>query len=130
MRRLHEPAFGRPHTVAEPHVTPDGARVVVTASIFDELAGAPRTAVYAAKGGVLSAVTAGAGSARSGRFSPDGQTLAFLSDRAKAGVFQLFLLGAKNFGEAVTTPTVPGTVESPLVPGWTTDPAGCRRSRC
>jgi dipeptidyl aminopeptidase/acylaminoacyl peptidase len=111
LRRLHEPAFGRPHALAEPHVSSDGRRMVVTGSVFDELAGTPRTAIYTIEDGELSAVTAREGSARWGRFSPDGGTLAFLSDRAKAGVFQPYLLGSSRFGEAVPAPETPGTVE-------------------
>ncbi|GAA0966822.1 S9 family peptidase [Acrocarpospora macrocephala] len=111
VRRLHEPAFGRPHDLAEPHVTADGARVVVTGSVFDELIGRPRTGLYTVEGGALSAVTTAAGSARWGRFSPDGARLAFLSDRARPGVFQLYLLGAGSPGEAAPAPSVPGSVE-------------------
>ncbi len=111
VRRLHEPAFGRPHDLEDPHVTGDGTRVVVTGSVYDTLDGSPRTAVYTVADGNLVAVTTGAGSARGARFSPDGETLAFLSDRARAGVFQLLLLDAGRLGEAVATPPVPGTVE-------------------
>ncbi|MGH3482659.1 MAG: prolyl oligopeptidase family serine peptidase [Nocardioidaceae bacterium] len=109
--RLHEPGFGRPHTLSEPHASADGSRVVVTGSVLDELAGLPRTVVYAATDGELTALTTGAGSARWGRLSPDGATLAFLSDRSEAGRFQLFLLEGTRFGEAVAGPEVPGSIE-------------------
>jgi len=111
LRQLHEPTFGLPHDASEPHVTADGTRIVVTGSIFDELAGVPRTSICAVEGGGLRQVTAGSGSARWGRFSPDGTTLAFLSDRAAPGVFQLFLLADGHFGEALAAPAVPGTIE-------------------
>ena len=111
LRRLHEPAFGRPHEASEPQVSADGTRVVVTGSVFDELVGTARTGVFAVQDGGLRPVTAQAGSAHGGRFSPDGQTLAFLSDRAIAGAFQLFLLADHQFGEATAAPAVPGTVE-------------------
>lgn len=111
MRLQHEPAFGRPHTAAEPAITADGAYAVVTGSVFEELTGTPRTALYAVRDGGLRAITAGPGSARCGRFSPDGRTLSLLSDRARRGVFQLYLLAADGFGEAAATPQVPGTVE-------------------
>ncbi|MFD2468989.1 S9 family peptidase [Amycolatopsis silviterrae] len=111
LRAVHEPAFGLPHSIREPHVTRDGARTVVTGAVFDELEGLPRTAVYTAEGGKLRAVVTGQGSSRSARFSPDGRTLAFLSDRGKAGVFQLYLLASDGFGEARPAPEVPGTVE-------------------
>jgi dipeptidyl aminopeptidase/acylaminoacyl peptidase len=111
LRRLHEPTYGRPHALSEQHVSADGSRVVVTGSVLDELAGLPRTAVYAVEDGELTALTTGSGSARWGRLSPDGATLAFLSDRAEPGRFQLYLLRDTRFGEAVPAPTVPGTVE-------------------
>ncbi|MEU9883888.1 S9 family peptidase [Sphaerisporangium sp. NPDC051011] len=111
LRALHEPAFGRPHALREPHVTRDGGRVVVTGAVLDELTGLPRTVVYAAEDGELRAVSAGRGSARWARFSPDGGMLAFLSDRREAGVFQLHLLGDGRLGEALPAPEVPGTVE-------------------
>lgn len=111
LRALHEPAFGRPHVLREPHVTRDGGRAVVTGAVLDELTGLPRTVVYAAVNGELRAVSAGRGSARQARFSPDGGTLAFLADRREAGVFQLHLIRGDELGEAMPAPEVPGTVE-------------------
>jgi dipeptidyl aminopeptidase/acylaminoacyl peptidase len=111
LRRLHEPAFGRPHALADPQVTPDGRRVVVTGSVFDRLEGLPRTAIYNVQDGVFPPVTTARGSAHHARFSPEGDVLAFLSDRAKPGVFQLYLLAVGRHGESVAAPGVPGTVE-------------------
>ena len=111
VRRLHEPAFGLPHQVTDLAATADGSRVVVTGSRYDELDGLPRTALYEVRDGALQPLTAGGGSARAGRFAPDGSALAFLSDRAKADVFQLYLLTEGNLGEARPAPSVPGTAE-------------------
>src|ERR1700678_2407691 len=111
VRRLHEPAFGKPHHVTDLVITADASRVVVTGSVYDELEGLPRTALYEVRDGALRALTSGGGSARSGRFAPDGSSLAFLSDRAKAEAFQLYLLADGQFGEARAAPAVPGTVE-------------------
>lgn len=111
LRAVHEPAFGRPHALREPHVSRDGTRVVVTGAVLDELKGVPRTAVYTVAEGELRPVTSGAGSSRQPRLSPDGGTLAFLSDRREAGQFQLYLLADDRFGEAQAAPAVPGTVE-------------------
>ncbi len=111
LERALRPGLSCPYAVTEPHTTADGTRVVVTCSVLDDFTGSARTALYSAQGGRLSAVTAAIGSARRGRFSPDGEALAFLSDRAQAGVFQLFLLHEGRFGEAVAAPPVPGTVE-------------------
>jgi dipeptidyl aminopeptidase/acylaminoacyl peptidase len=111
VRRLHEPAFGRPHRVTGLDMTPDASRIVVTGSVFDELDGLPRTAVYEVRDGALTALTSAAGSARAARLAPDGSALAFLSDRAAPEVFQLYLLSDGELGEARPAPAVPGTVE-------------------
>jgi dipeptidyl aminopeptidase/acylaminoacyl peptidase len=111
LRRLHESAFGRPHHVTDLVTTTDASRIVVTGSVYDELDGLPRTALYEVRDGALRALTSGGGSAKAARFAPDGSSLAFLSDRAKAEVFQLYLLADGQLGEARPAPAVPGTVE-------------------
>jgi dipeptidyl aminopeptidase/acylaminoacyl peptidase len=111
IRRLHEPAFGRPHHVTDLVTTADASRIVVTGSVYDELDGLPRTALYEVRDGGLHALTSGGGSAKAARLAPDGAALAFLSDRAKAEVFQLYLLADGQLGEARPAPAVPGTVE-------------------
>src|ERR1700733_10008753 len=111
VQRLHEPAFGLPHQVNDLTTTTDGSRVVVTGSVYDELAGLPRTALYEVRDGELRALTSGGGSAKAARLAPDGSSLAFLSDRAKAEVFQLYLLAGGELGEARPAPAVPGTIE-------------------
>ncbi|WP_413098168.1 prolyl oligopeptidase family serine peptidase [Streptomyces sp. Inha503] len=111
LRALHEPGFGRPLSLREPHVAPDGTRTVVTAEVFDELEGLPRTVLHTAEDGRLRAISAEGSSARWGRFSPDGRTLAFLADRTEQGVFQLHLLTEGRLGEAEPAPAVPGTIE-------------------
>src|SRR6201993_4057331 len=80
VRRLHEPAFGQPHQVSDLTTTTDGSRVVGTGSIYDQLDGLPRTALYEVRDGALRPLTTGAGSAKAARFAPDGSALAFLSD--------------------------------------------------
>jgi dipeptidyl aminopeptidase/acylaminoacyl peptidase len=111
LRRLHEPAFGRPHHVSDLVATPDAGRIMVTGSVYDELDGLPRTAVYEVRDGALQSLTSGGRSAKTGRLAPDGASLAFLSDRVKRDVFQLYLLAGGELGEARPAPAVPGTVE-------------------
>src|SRR6266566_6464119 len=111
VRRLHEPAFGKPHHVTDLVTTTDASRIVVTGSVYDELDGLPRTALYEVRDGALRALTSGGGSAKAARLAPDGSSLAFLSDRAKVEVFQLYLLADGQLGEARPAPAVPGTVE-------------------
>src|ERR1700689_1721490 len=111
VRRLHEPAFGRPPNVPDFATPTDASRIVVTGSVYDELDGLPRTALYEVRDGALHALTSGGGSAKAARLAPDGSSLAFLSDRAKAETFQLYLLADGQLGEARPAPAVPGTVE-------------------
>jgi dipeptidyl aminopeptidase/acylaminoacyl peptidase len=111
VRQLHEPAFGKPHHVTDLVTTTDASRIVVTGSVYDELDGVPRTALYEVQDGALRGLTSGGGSAKAARLAPDGSALAFLSDRAKAHVFQLYLLADGQLGEARPAPAVPGTVE-------------------
>ena len=111
LRRLHEPAFGRPHHVTDLVTTADASRIVVAGSVYDELDGLPRTTLYEVRDGALRALTSGSGSAKAARLAPDGSSLAFLSDRAKVEVFQLYLLADGQLGEARPAPAVPGTVE-------------------
>ena len=111
VRRLHEPAFGRPHRVTDLVITKDASRIVVTGSVYDELEGLPRTALFEVRDGALTALTSGGGSSRAGRLAPDGSALAFLSDRAEAEVFQLYMLAGGELSEARPAPAAPGTVE-------------------
>ncbi|MFF4776637.1 prolyl oligopeptidase family serine peptidase [Microtetraspora fusca] len=110
-RRLHEPVMGHPHRLLEPSCSADGSRIAVTGLVYDELAGLPRQACFLVDGADLRPLTGPSGSSRQPRFSPDGTTVAFLSDRTEAGRFQLYLLRTGRLGEAETTPAVPGTVE-------------------
>src|SRR5713101_6385798 len=106
VRRLHEPAFGKPHHVTDLVTTTDASCIVVTGSVYDELTGLPRTALYEARDGALRALTSGGGSAKAARLAPDGSALAFLSDRAKADAFQLYLLTDGQLSEDMPAPTV------------------------
>ena len=110
-RRQHEPAFGRPHKLLEPSVSADGARIAVTGVVYDELVGLPRQQAFLVEGSELRPLTSNAGSSRLPRVSPDGTAVAFLSDRAEAGQFQLHVIREGALGEAEATPPVPGTVE-------------------
>jgi dipeptidyl aminopeptidase/acylaminoacyl peptidase len=109
--RALSPAFERAGKGLEPAATPDGSRIAFTATVLPKLEGLPRQGVFGLEGDQVVELTNGAGSARQPRFSPDGRSLSFLSDRAQAGVFQLYLLSTDRFGESLAAPAVTGTVE-------------------
>lgn len=101
LRALHEPGFGRPSAIRDVHVSADGNQIVVTADVWEKLEGRPRSVVYTVGDGTLRPV---ADRASGARISPDGNGMAFLSDRGRQGEFQLFVNGEP-------APAVPGTIE-------------------
>jgi dipeptidyl aminopeptidase/acylaminoacyl peptidase len=113
VRRTQEPAFGRISGALDPDPSPDGRRVAFTGTKLEGLEGVPsgRVCVADVETSTFEVLTAGPNDDRFPRWSPDGSTLAFLSDRAERGRFQLYLLSAGRLGEAVAAPAVEGTVE-------------------
>jgi dipeptidyl aminopeptidase/acylaminoacyl peptidase len=113
LRRWLEPGFGRITGAADPAPSPDGTRVAFTGSRLDALEGTPDTRICLVdvEGGDPREVTSGPNSDRLPRWSPDGRSLAFLSDRAERGRFGLYLLEDGRLGEALAGPEVDGTVE-------------------
>jgi dipeptidyl aminopeptidase/acylaminoacyl peptidase len=114
-RRALEPAFGRISGAADPAPSPDGSLIAFTGSRLDRLegpaTGTTRICVASVDERSVEEVTAGPNDDRLPRWSPDGSRLAFLSDRANKGRFDLFFLAAGRIGEAVAGPKVDGTVE-------------------
>jgi dipeptidyl aminopeptidase/acylaminoacyl peptidase len=89
-----------------------GHLAVFAGALVDTLAGEPRTRICAAdlNSGDTRILTSGPNSDRSPKLSPDGQCVAFLSDRQKFGQFQLYLLDLYG-GELRKAPHVDGWVE-------------------
>jgi dipeptidyl aminopeptidase/acylaminoacyl peptidase len=112
-RKALEPAFGKVSDANDAAPSPDGARIAFTGSKLDRLEGTPSTRICVAdvRSGGFEEVTGGPNSDRLPRWSPDGNRLAFLSDRKEEGRHQLYLLQVGRVGEAVLTPAADGTVE-------------------
>ena len=111
-RALRQPGTGQISDAAEVHVSPDGRHAVFAGSIMDKLEGTAPTRICSTDlaSGETRVLTFGPNVDRSPKFSPDGRYIAFLSDRLKAGDFQLYLLDRIS-GAARATPPVEGWVE-------------------
>jgi dipeptidyl aminopeptidase/acylaminoacyl peptidase len=110
-RRIHEPAFGTVSAVGELSATLDGSKVAFSGAIYDRLVGHAKSRICLINGSRPQPITSGPNDDRIPNWSPDGSRLAFLSDRAERGVFQLYLLDSGVLGEARPTPHADGTVE-------------------
>jgi dipeptidyl aminopeptidase/acylaminoacyl peptidase len=91
-RRLTVEDLLRFVTLSDPRISPDGCQVAYVAETLDLDANQTRSAIWLVdcQGGLARQLTAGARHDTAPRWSPDGRTLAFLSDRD--GARQLYLL--------------------------------------
>jgi dipeptidyl aminopeptidase/acylaminoacyl peptidase len=112
-RRLAEPGFGRVTQATDVRASPDGSAVAFRGARLDALEGqaAGRICLAAADGSGMRQVTHGPNEDSGPRWSPDGKTLTFLSDRTAAGSAQVYALESGVLGEARPLPEAPGTVE-------------------
>ena len=108
---LHAPGGNRITDAAEIDPARDG-RIAFTGTIFSDLASAPRTRIgVLSPGRSLTVLPNVSGNDRVPKFSPDGQWLAYLSDRGSAGNFQLFLNRLDGSAPEAAA-TVDGVIES------------------
>ncbi len=107
-------AFRRPGSglIADAgEISAQGSRVVFTGTLVDSANEAvSRICLTDLASGDTRVLTFGPNTDRAPKLSPDGRQIAFLSDRRKAGDFQLYLLDAES-GECHATPPVEGWVE-------------------
>jgi dipeptidyl aminopeptidase/acylaminoacyl peptidase len=116
---LHAPGEGRVTDAADLSVAPDGATAAFTGTVFLDIAQSPVTRIgcLSLDTGELQLCSSGSGNDRLARFSPNGKTLAFLSDRAASGAYQLFFADAAG-KNAAAAPTLDGVIE---FLSWSTD---------
>lgn len=109
---VRRPGTGQISDASEIHVAPDGQSAVFTAAMVEALVGTPlsRIARVDLDSGETRVLTFGPNSDRCAKYSPDEAQIAFLSDRHRAGDFQLYLLDAKS-GAARAAARVEGWVE-------------------
>jgi dipeptidyl aminopeptidase/acylaminoacyl peptidase len=110
---LHAPGEGRVTDAAELSVAPDGATAAFTGTVFLDIAQAPVTRICCLRldTGELQVCSSESGNDRLARHSPNGRILAFLSDRAQSGAYQLFLADAEGRNAAAAA-TLDGVIES------------------
>jgi dipeptidyl aminopeptidase/acylaminoacyl peptidase len=110
--KLRQPGTGQISDAAEVHAAIDGKSAVFAGTIMDMLEGVPPTRICRVDllSGDTQVLTFGPNMDRLPKYSPDGGSIAFLSDRQQAGDFQLYLLDPTS-GAARRTPPVAGWVE-------------------
>lgn len=111
-RRLLQPGSGQISDASELNYGPAGERVIFSGAIAQTLDGAVPTRICRMQlaSGDIQVLTTGPNTDRSPKYSADGGSIAFLSDRHKRGDFQLYLLDAAS-GAIHAAPTVEGWVE-------------------
>lgn len=99
--------------VGDAEVSPDGREVayVVSAATFEvgEKSAASRVWLVSSRGGDSRQITRGPGSDVQPRWSPDGKSLAFRSDRQERGVAQIYIL-SRDLGEPTAVTSFAGGV--------------------
>lgn len=111
-QKVLRPGCGRPGGAVELTVSPDGQSVAFTGSMLEKLDGVPATRICIAglDSGDIRIVSFGPNTDLSPRFSPNGSTLAFRSDRASQGNYQVYFLDLDT-GVTTAAPVAPGWVE-------------------
>jgi dipeptidyl aminopeptidase/acylaminoacyl peptidase len=109
---LRRAGTGQISDAADVCVAPDGKHAVFAGVLIDKLEGSPptRICILNLDEGQTRVLTFGPNTDRLPKYSPDGRSIAFLSDRHKAGDFQLYLLDPQS-GAAHRAATVDGWIE-------------------
>ena len=107
---LRQPGTGQISDAADVHASPDAKYAVFSGTIVEEFRGSPVTRICQVDlhSGDTRVLTFGPRVDRFPKYSPDGKQVAFLSDRAEPGNFQLYLLD----------PTIGAVRPTPIVDGW------------
>ncbi len=112
-RAIHAPGRNKVTDAADACIEPSGQRVALTGTLFNDLDSAPvtRICIVEVDSGEVRQLPCPANNDRLPRWSPDGDKLAFLSDRAAAGKSQLYLAQSDDLDNPAATPNIEGFVE-------------------
>ena len=112
-RRALGPGFGRTSDVSDPRPSPDATCIAFRGDQWERLEGhaVGRIGLAASDGSWVRQLTNGPRDDDQPRWSPDGRTLTFRSDRAAEGKHQLYALDVDAMGEARALPKVDGVAE-------------------
>ena len=112
-RAIHAPGKNVPTDAADACIEPSGRRIALTGTVFNDLDSAPvtRICIVDTASGKLRQLPCPNNSDRLPRWSPCGDKLAFLSDRAAAGNNQLYLAQSTDLDNPAATPEIEGAVE-------------------
>jgi dipeptidyl aminopeptidase/acylaminoacyl peptidase len=137
--RITVPAQDKVTDAADVTVSSDGNFAAFTGTVHNDVASSPvtRVCIVDLGSGSIRRIAAGNGSDRLPRWSPDAKHLAFLSDRAETGNFQLLLCHGDGHGPCHAVAAVDGVIESLqwspngrrillVVAGFGADLAGCQ----
>ncbi|MHC6227110.1 prolyl oligopeptidase family serine peptidase [Pseudomonas sp. X10] len=107
------PGSGEASSLSQLMASPDGSTAAATAVVCEELQGLPSTriALIDLGSGAIEIVTSGPRSDSSPKWSPDGCSIAYLSDREQAYVNRLRILDVKSRADRAG-PEIDGFVES------------------
>lgn len=111
-RDVRQPGTKQISDAAQVQASPDGRHVVFAGTVAERIEEEPptRIALTELATGMTRLLTSGPNTDKFPSFSPDGRRIAFLSDRHRAGHFQLYILDAAS-GAVSETRRVDGSVE-------------------
>ena len=117
-RSVLGPGFAAPDAPSDPAPAPDLRRIAFTARYLEKLEGRQLGRICLADDAGWRQITFGPNDDRGARWSPDGVSLTFLSDRRTKGKHQLCRLSVGALGEAEVLTDLPGAIE---YHGWSQD---------
>ena len=119
---LHAPGRGIMTDASDLSVASDGRKAAFTGTVFRDFDNPPctRIGMLSLESGQVSVCESSAGCERLPQFSPDGGSLAYLSDRGEQGIFQLYVVDLRG-GGTHSAPAITGVIETL---SWSADGSG------